>query len=164
MAGKNFVRTIGRKPFLARAHIVIFAFVDMFFLARWRIIDEGRRRSTFFLNFPENREGRENRPQLRCGNALQTPIPRQREQSQSPTPVGGEGGGEDGTRCVQVLKSQAASNKKSELLILDPCTLELAAKRPHMRSPNTCSGKTHASGVRADNRPGVSFAKTSSQK
>jgi hypothetical protein len=29
-------------------------------------------RQTFFFN-PVSREGRENRPQLRCGNALQTP-------------------------------------------------------------------------------------------
>src|ERR1017187_9288460 len=48
--------------------------------------------------FPGNREGRENRPQLRCGNASQTSIPREREHSQSGKPD--EGGGEAPRPCV----------------------------------------------------------------
>jgi hypothetical protein len=70
---------------LASIHINKYVFIDMIVLARFCPLLDSlvERRSLFFI--PGFREGRENRPQLRCGIASQTlhRAVRRRGQSQS---------------------------------------------------------------------------------
>src|SRR5262245_33681992 len=75
--------------------------------------------------FQGNREGREIRPQSRCGNASQTPNPHQGGHSQSPTHIGGEGGGE--AKCG-VRTSALGSSPRRRLVQVPAFNLQRTLK------------------------------------
>ena len=100
--------------------------------------------SRSFITIRGSGEGRENRPQLRCGIAsIQISIPHSREQSQSVTPVAGEGEGRGRVRVSrnpQIPNGQIPKDTggfRCLYLGFETWDLGFCARRAHqMRSPN----------------------------